>query len=236
MKKLFKTVISVVLLFSLLGCTQTPADNNNNTGDPVVINLELINDFLNTSGDLGPGTIGNEVAVVPIAHIDGPRNESSFYAFVNFKYKARDYIKYQITYLSCTCRAASVNYWQTAYVEISLPESRNADDAELRFLSFDADSNREYLGGFWGDSSPTPAGAFYKDFKDEFIPYFFGKQNSYLKTLSTMWDIDESAYTAGEGRADLTLDTFTGSSVSTNNIIRMIHAIMEYHATDEFFN
>jgi uncharacterized membrane protein (UPF0182 family) len=31
----------------------------------------------------------------------GPKNESPFYAFVTFRYRARDYIKYQVSYLSC---------------------------------------------------------------------------------------------------------------------------------------
>ncbi len=63
---------------------------------------------------MGEGSMANVVAVVPISHINGPREETDFYAFVNFKYKARNYIKYQITYyLSCTCRSADVNYWMT---------------------------------------------------------------------------------------------------------------------------
>ena len=37
-------------------------------------------------------------------------------------------------------------------------------------------------------------------------------------------------------RESLTLDTFTGSSVSSNNIIRMLNALMEYHGTDEYFS
>ena len=49
-------------------------------------------------------------------------------------------------------------------------------------------------------------------------------------------DIDPADYSAGEGREGLTLDTFTGSSVSTNNIIRMLNALFQYHASDEYFN
>ena len=149
---------------------------------------------------------------------------------------ARDYIKYQITYLSCTCRAASVNYWQTAYVELTMPESKNADDVAVKFFSFDRDPGGEYLGGFWGDSNPTPAGVGYGQFKNEFVPHFVNKTNSYIKTLSTMDDINLTDYKSGEGRADFELDTFTGSSVSTNNIIRMLNALMTYHLEDEFFD
>jgi hypothetical protein len=234
MKKFTKFIVVLVVMLSIFGCAPANDDNNNNPDDELT--LEMINDFLNNSADMGPGSIANAVAIVPIAHIDGPRNESKFFAFVNFKYKARDYIKYQITYLSCTCRAASVNYWQTAYVELTLPESKNADDVVVKFLSFDRDPSGEYLGGFWGDSNPTPAGATYSMFKNEFISHFANKTNGYIKTLSTMDDIKLTEYKTGDGRADFELDTFTGSSVSTNNIIRMLHALMTYHVEDEFFD
>lgn len=200
------------------------------------LSLDAINEFLNTSADMGEGTVANAVALIPIAHINGPKEEHSFYAFVNFKYEARNYIKYQITYLSCTCRSANVNYWMTAYVEMTLPDSKNIEDAEIRTLSFDYDAEGHYLAGYWGDSNPTPAGATYEMFKEEYIPFFVGKNYSYISTLSTVDDIAAEDYSAGDGRGALTLDTFTGSSVSTNNIIRMLNALFEYHGTDDYFN
>jgi|GEM_PF-399959 len=199
------------------------------------MSLDNINTFLNESADMGEGSIANVVAVIPINHVNGPRDEHDFYAFVNFKYKARNYIKYQITYLSCTCRSADVNYWMTAYVELTLPESGNLDDAEIRYLSYDLDSAGHYLGGFWGDSNPTPAGATYEMFKEEYIPFFTDKPYSYIKTLDFVEDISAEDYSAGEGRSSYTLDTFSGSSVSTNNIIRMLNALFEYHGTDAYF-
>lgn len=248
MRKLGKSLIALLLLATMTaGCSNAAApsnEGNTDTNEPVTeggtcsfenMTLEEVNKFLNESADLGEGSVGNVVAVVPINHVDGPRNETNFYAFVNFKYVARNYIKYQITYLSCTCRSADVNYWQTAYVELSLPDSQDIKDAEVRYLSFDQDSAGHYLGGFWGDSNPTPAGVTYETFKEEYIPFFKGKTYEYISTLSVQDDIDPADYTAGEGREGLTLDTFTGSSVSTNNIIRMLNALFEYHATDEYF-
>jgi len=245
--KLFKLLLAGLLAVSVSACSSTPSDGGNadNSGDGAKentpctvegeITLDSINDYLNNSADMGEGSTANVVAVIPINHVNGPREETNFYAFVNFKYKARNYIKYQITYLSCTCRSADVNYWMTAYVELTLPESKNLDDAEVKFLSFDRDSADHYTAGYWGDSNPTPAGATYEMFKEEYIPYFVGKNYSYIKTLNFVEDIDAADYTAGEGRENLTLDTFSGSSVSTNNIIRMLNAIMEYHGTDEYF-
>lgn len=243
LKTTSKFVLAALLVFST-ACSANGGQDAGNDSSSVnntpcevtgEITLDSINQYLNESADLGEGSIGNVVAVIPINHVDGPRNETNFYAFVNFKYKARNYIKYQITYLSCTCRSAAVNYWQTAYVELTLPESKKIEDAEVRFLSFDLDSEGHYLGGFWGDSNPTPAGATYEQYKEEYIPFFIDKNYSYISTLSVMEDIAAEDYTAGEGRENLTLDTFSGSSVSTNNIIRMLNALMEYHATDTFF-
>lgn len=240
MKKSLLLLILCFILFSLAACSASPTkEPDDNSGEVPTcsvesMTLEEINEYLNTTADLGEGTIANKVAIVPIDHIDGPRNESKFYAFVNYKYKARDYIKYQITYLSCTCRAASVNYWQTAYVELTLPDSKNGDDVQVRYLSFDKDPNGEYNGGFWGDSNPTPAGATYSVFKNEYIPFFIDKEYKYIKTLSVIDDIILSDYQAN-GREEYKLDTFTGSSVSTNNIIRMLNAITKYHLEDEFF-
>lgn len=244
---LIRVALAGVLLFGITGCANEkkpdagdPNAGGSKTSEPCEVggevNLDVINEYLNNSADLGEGSIGNVVAVIPINHVDGPRNETDFYAFVNFKYKARNYIKYQITYLSCTCRSAAVNYWQTAYVELTLPDSNKIEDAEVRYLSFDLDSEGHYLGGFWGDSNPTPAGATYEQYKEEFIPFFTGKTSSYLSTLSVMEDIDATEYANGEGRDGLTLDTFSGSSVSTNNIIRMLNALMQYHGTDEHFS
>lgn len=200
------------------------------------MSVDSINEFLNSSVDMGPGSYSNAIAIIPINHVNGPRDEHDFYAFVNFKYVARNYIKYQITYLSCTCRSAAVNYWMTAYVELTLPESKDIKDAKVRTLSFDYDAEQEYLAGYWGDSNPTPAGASYEDFKEQYIPFFIDKDYNYISTLSTTDDISVEDYTAGEGRENLSIDFFTGSSVSTNNIIRMLNALYEYHGTDEYFN
>jgi hypothetical protein len=233
MKYLMRFLVAALLFTALSGCSPaTPTDPNPTNGE---LTLEMINEWLNTSADIGPGTISNAVAIVPISHIDGPRRESDFYAFINFKYKARDFIKYQITFLSCTCRAANVNYWQTMYIELSLPESGNINDSVIRFLSFEKDPSGTYNAGFWGDSLIIPEGTTYTVIRDQYIPFFFNKSVGYMSNINEMLDIPLADYKAGEGRSDLSFDIFSGSSVSTNNLVRAINAVIKYHGTDEFF-
>lgn len=280
MKKIILMLSILLTLVTMCGCTIQVGDLSSdeevvdreeeiNTEEPAdcsLVDLDSANEFLN-SGDLATSGRGNAVAVIPITHINGPKDIDQFYAFVNFKYKSRNYIKYQVTYLSCTCRAANLNYWQTAYVELTLPDSKNPLDATIRFLSFDEDSSAagdNYLAGFWGDtgtSHPMPGTNVMYDYnpnamkdgepfplekqvslKEEFISYFPGKDGNYIKSIAgcsnTVGPVDNIAasdFSSGEGRENYTLDAFTGASVSTNNIILMLDALYDYHATDDYF-
>jgi len=227
---IFATLV-LILIFVISGCSNT----QNPSGSEAEITLEQVNDFLNNSAGLGANGIANVVSVIPHAHIDGPKNETPFYAFVNFKYRARDYVKYQVSYLSCTCREASVNMWQTMYVELTLPESKKPEDVKIKYISFDKDSTDHYMGGHWGDSDPTPTGQTYDLFKTEFVSYFPKKDSQYIHSLNTISDIKAEEYQTGEGREDYSLDAFSGATVSANNIIRILHSVMDYHAADEFF-
>lgn len=229
------TILVLVLVFAISGCSNNQTPGAQAEAAEPEINLDQINAFLNESGGLGPDGIANIVAVIPHAHIDGPKNESPFYAFVTFRYRARDYIKYQVSYLSCTCREASVNMWQTMYVELTLPESKNPDDVKIKYISFDKDSTGHYNGGHWGDSDPMPLGQTYELYKTEYISFFPKKDSKYIHSLNTIDDIKVEEYQAGEGRGNYTIDALSGASVSANNIIRILHSIMDYHAQDEFF-
>jgi rhodanese-related sulfurtransferase len=195
-----------------------------------------VNAWLNGSAKLGEGSKGNQIAVIPFSHIDGPREEDQFYAFVPFKYVSRSYIKYQVDFLSCTCRPADMNMWTTAYVELTLPDSGKIDDAEVRTLSFDLDSTGKLTAGHWGDSNPAPNGNAYEKFVGDWVPFYTGKTYGQIKAYSTIADIAQEDFQAGEGRGDLTIDAWTGATVSPNNVLRMLIALFRYHATDAFFD
>lgn len=236
-KRLSLLALSSVLLLSLVGCGNSETSNTSQekTEKKTDLTLEQVNEFLNTSADLGPGTVVNPVAIIPMKHIDGPKNNTDVYAFVNFQYEARDFIKYQVSYISCTCRPAEFNFWNTAYMEFTLPSSKNPDEAVLKTLSFDKDSSDKYNGGLWADSDPIPSGVTYETIKTEYLPYFEGKDIATLKSLDQIEDIDLTDYQTGEGREAYALDTYTGATVSTNNIIRIINAVADYHSQNAFF-
>lgn len=241
-------LLALIVLSLLAGCqnaatetTEANAAEDNATEvatgkeGAVLGSVDAVNEFLNTSADLGEGSVANPVAVIPFSHIDGSGNEADFYAFVHFKYVARDYIKYQISYASCTCREASVNYWQTAYVELSLPESGKIEDAVIKTISYEKDPTGHYNVGVWADSSPVPNGTTYDQLKTEYISYFIGKTLGQINGWSTTKDIDPADYQSGEGRSSYSIDAYSGATVSTNNMLRMLLAIGKYHGTDPFF-
>lgn len=256
-----KLLTFLVVLLGLTSCgVNGSGDGTGSCGGD--LDLDAINEYFETDPYwANMNANGNKVTLIPFTHINGPKVEWDFFALVNFEYDATYYYKYQVTYLSCTCRSADVNYWQTAYVELSVPASGAADDVKLRTLSFDVDGTGHYLGGFWGDSGVNGydingTGMTYEGIKEGFIPYLVGKTKAELSQLSTYDDINEADFNAWATDKDVHIslldptqtddngmlvekeaelvnyDMFLGSSVSTNNIIRMINALMDYHAAN----
>lgn len=263
----------LTLLVALLGLTScgvngsnsgnTTNDNNTSAGGAcgAKIDLDAINDyFSNDPTWLNLNSNGNKVTLIPFTHINGPKAEWNFFAMVNFEYDASFFYKYQVTYLSCTCRSAEVNYWQTAYVELTVPDSGQLEDVKLKRLSFDNDGTGHYLGGFWGDSGVNGydingSGITYQDIKDAFIPYLINKTYAQLSSYDgfevttngttvtyddTVFGMDKEDFAAFMEKKEImfhgdhyaTLDDFNGASVSTNNILRMLLPLMEYHAAN----
>ena len=220
-RNLMRKTILALLLCSMLFASFAAYAGELSLGD--------VNEYLNTSAKLGEGSKANQVAVIPFDHIDGPKEEDLFYAFVPFKYVARSYIKYQCTFISCTCRSADVNVWSTAYVELTLPSSGKIEDAAVRTISFDADSTGHYLGGFWGDSNPPPTAPTrtFDVFKADWLPYYTNKTCGELMGYTTIDDISDAPFD---------IDAWTGATVSCNNVLRMLQAMFTYHATDSFFD
>jgi len=246
MKKLLSLVMMLLMSVTLVaGCKDD--DKKGAT------TLEDVNAFLNDKVNMNMD-LANTVAIIPFNHVNGFGHEWKFYALVNFQYKEATYVKYQVTYLSCTCRSADVNYWQTAYIELSLPVK--AQNVRLQKLSFGSDGGI-YTAGFWGDSSPIHdesdptkivatydeyipttqekgywttndegvEGYYYPTIKNEFVEdLLIGKTGAEIAQYNKMRDM----YQAGVMSEEL-FDSFTGASVSTNNILRILHAMFKYH-------
>ena len=259
MKKFMKKILIGLLAVSSLTSCGVNGSGCEGAACGGSLNLDAINEYLLTDPTwTNMNSNGNKMTLIPFTHINGPKAEWNFFAFVNFEYNARFYYKYQVTYLSCTCRSAEVNYWQTAYVELTVPSSGNIDDVKLKTLSFENDSTGHYIAGFWGDSGVNGhdingSGITYEDIKTGFIPFLVGKSYKQLSSYDnaefdingtkvsyddTVFGIDKAEFAKDmEGVMfhddhQVTLDDFNGASVSTNNILRMLIPLMEYHAAN----
>jgi hypothetical protein len=197
--------------------------SNNNTSTPS-INLEDINNYLHESEEFSDlRNYGNNVTILPYTHINGPRMEHDFFAFVLMEFDNMMYFKYQIAYLSCTDRTPEINYWQVAYVELTRPQSGNKEDIKIRNISFDVDGTGYYNAGFWGDNGTNNYPIYgtnitYEDINNTFIPRLEGKTYAQLFGVEDDNNVNEEL-----------LDGFGGATVSTQNIINVIKSLMEHH-------
>lgn len=256
-----KKILSFLMVM-LMGVTLAAGCKNEVCDECAAMTLDDLNAMLNDKENMNMN-LANTVAIIPFNHVNGYDNEWKFYALINFRYSEATYVKYQVTYLSCTCRDANVNYWSTAYMELTTPLL--GQNVRLQDLSFDQDGTGVYTAGFWGDSNPIhlesnpseivatydkyiaadaatgyyiedttrvpEAGYYHPTLKNEFIgDLLIGRKVSEIANYNKMADMK----TAGVMSQDL-FDEFTGASVSTNNILRIIHAVAKYHQ-EQFYD
>ncbi|MDC0558916.1 hypothetical protein OAO42_00740 [Candidatus Izimaplasma bacterium] len=202
MKKVYLLIASFLLIFALAAC------------DSACVGPECAE---------GGGT---DDAAIPFTHVNGHGAEVDRTSYLLFEYELATYVKYQITYLSCTCRDAAVNYWQVAYVEINISTN------DIKTISFGQDGeDGHYIAGMWGDSSPTPGGKTTQDFVDDFLPWLVGKSLTDLEGITVFSNdsyFEIPANTTAIPEQEL-IDDFAGSSVSTNNMIRVMKELLRYH-------
>lgn len=170
-----------------------------------------------------------DMTILKFPHLDGHGHEVMRDMPILFEYEMRDYVKYQIAFVACTCRAPRDNFWSVAYVDIS------KETGELLYISFDVDSSGHYSAGVWGDSNPIPeTGVTYEDhFKVDFLPWLVGKTPEDLDGINIFYDVTPAVY-ADYANTKLInepemIDAYAGSSVSTNSIIRVVKTILQYH-------
>lgn len=213
MKKLITLLLSLVLVVSLSGCADYAA--NTTECEPVTIEVEVPGECSTETETETPAAGPAEIdglGIYYVNHISGEGHEVSRPVKVLFEFKTLKFTKYQIAYLSCTWRPAERNYEQVAYVELD-------KNGTIKFLSFDVDSDGHYTPAVWGDSSPTPGGKTKDDFAAELIPYFTGMTVDELAAFSTIDDMTDFEQ----------VDSYAGSSVSVNNMLRALQGLQEYH-------
>lgn len=142
-------------------------------------------------------------------HVDGHGKEQDFVGFVLFEYEQLRTVKYQVAYLSCTCRSAEVNYWSVAYVEL------NKSDGSIAHLSYDRDTGDHYHAGLYGDSEESWDGAEVEALFEQFM-------NDNLRGAS-----QEAVNAIEPMHGDA--DAYTGATVTPNNAVRMLQGLFRYH-------
>ncbi len=170
------------------------------------------------------------IEVLQFPHLDGYGNEVMRDMPILFEYEMRDFVKYQVAFVSCTCRAPRVNYWSVAYFEI------DKTTGEIVTLTFSSDGeDGDYTAGMWGDSDPIPdTGKTYEGhFKVDFIPWLIGQNLDDLEGINIFYNDAPSQYTDHANTTEIEetdlIDAYAGSSVTTHSLIRVSKTLLEYH-------
>lgn len=144
-------------------------------------------------------------------------------ATILFESSNSTFTKYQVGFTSCTCRDAASNYSSVVYIEL-LNTKETADESSIRAISFS--QNEGYGVGFWGDSDPIHNQPTYtKEYMDEvFVQKMVGK----AKAEFDAWE----GY--GNQIEGVAVDTVSGATVSTSNIMSVIKALFAYHAENYY--
>lgn len=150
--------------------------------------------------------------------------ESDYAAVILFEYKMDNYTKYQVSYLSCTCRAPSANYQHLLYVELN-NNNNSPDEATIRNIAYQ----------FWGDSEVNPEnGLTYEMIEKEFLPYLQYKSKAEIDALITLKDIKDAEPVIRNGKEYEFIDAYTGATVSVDNTISVLQALFDYHV-DKYY-
>jgi hypothetical protein len=179
------------------------------------------------TGETGGEVVAKDEKAIQFTHIDGHGNVVEMTAYILFEVELRDYVKYQVAYLSCTCRDKVVNYWNVMYLEV------DKATGAVQYISFDQDGEGgHYTPGTWGDSSgdPNQNGVTYEQLKADFFPWIVGKTEADFAGIDVFDNDGHLGVTNDVTIAETDLiDAFAGSSVSTNNMIQIVKTMLGYH-------
>lgn len=181
----------------------------------VLVALLAACDSAEQTEEAASSTPESEFPTIPVEnafyfqHVDGHGNETDMVAFVLFEYEQLRTVKYQVAYVSCTCRSPEVNYWSVAYVEL------DKNDGSIAHISYDRDTEDHYHAGLYGDSEVSWDGA-----EVEALFYRYIDEN--------IADASQESINAIEPMHG-SVDAYTGATVTPNNAVRMLQGLFEYH-------
>lgn len=232
MKKLLTLLLLTLSAFALAACGNDDEKDDNGNGN----------------GDTNDRPSSALVNLLTFSHIDGYGNIVERDMPILFEFELRDVVKYQVAFVACTCRAPRYNYWSVMYLEL------NKNTGEVEYISFGRDGEDKYDGGMWGDSDPIPRFGVedpsdpnylgwveFADLQRDFLPWFLGMTSEDLDGINIFYNDAPSQYAAAGQANDKhideeeMIDALTGASVSTNNIIRVVKAMLAYHE-DKYLN
>lgn len=110
--------------------------------------------------------------IMPYTHVDGFGNPSDQVSWISWEFEALEFVKYQIDYISCTCRPDSINKQSMLYVEIT----KGGTGGKIRKVWFD----------YWGDSPYMPDGTTREEIETNFMPKLVNTKAADVEALDTM--------------------------------------------------
>ena len=202
MKKIILPILLLLIAFTFIGCGNTTTEASNESE--------------------------YDITILKFPHLDGHGSEVLKDMPVLFEYEMRGYVKYQVAFVACTCRAPRDNFWSVAYIDIS------TETGEITYISFEQDSSGHYQAGVWGDSNPIPeTEKTYEDFENDFLPWIVGNTAEDLDGINIFYDETPAVYADYANTKTINepelIDSFAGSSVSTHSIIRVVKTLLDYH-------
>lgn len=140
-------------------------------------------------------------------------------AMILFENSNSTFTRYQIAFVSCTCRGAASNFVSLMYVEL-LNSKTVADDSLIRAISF-GQKGPQFVG-MWGDGNPlfgTP------DYTADYM------NEHYVQKLVGVSKAEIDGWAGfGSQLSVIDADAVTGATVTTSNIVSVLQSLYGYHA------
>lgn len=110
--------------------------------------------------------------ILSYTHIDGFGTPTPEVAWLAWEFEALDFVKYQVTYTSCTCRPESINKKSLLYIEVT----KGGTGGKIRRVRFD----------YWGDSLVMPDGTTREEIEKKWMPKLPNKMGPGIAAIDTM--------------------------------------------------